>query len=261
MNPELNIISLTVKGTGHSVNEDNLCVGSNYVVVADGMGGESAGDIASKIVVESVEKNIKGVEFEKLDEKAIKSLMAELIEKADEEIIKYIDSHPDCYGMGTTILMAIFNKDKLTMAWCGDSRCLLIKDRKVKSLTKDHSVVQELIDAGKITEEESFSHPDNNVITRYVGGGKESCMPDFTSYSIGGGDVIIFCSDGLSGYCFENEIMQCIEARKEEDWVSALKDLALQKGSEDDITIVTLSKNYFPSKSRKGFFSSLFSRK
>lgn len=259
------IHSLSSRGLSHSVNEDNHYEGNDFIVVVDGMGGESAGDVASKIVVESISCGIKDLDLSGKEDKEIEILMKSLIQNADEEIGRYVDANPESLGMGSTVLLAYHHGDRVYVSWCGDSRCLLYRQGIVTPLTKDHSLVQQLIDSGRITEEEAFSHPDNNIITRYAGGGKETCDPDFLRHDLDSEDLLIFCTDGLSGYCLNSEIAQCVDSHEESELPEALKSLALSKGSEDDITIVTMGRNFKGGsqnkiRKRKGWLASLFSR-
>ena len=245
---EYAVHSYTTKSNLHSNNEDNHFICEDYIVIADGMGGECDGDIASRIAVESIVSILSQELSDKLSDSEIKEVSCRAINTSDTKILKYIDEHPDSFGMGTTVLLAIRKLDKLYISWCGDSRCYLYKDGKVSSLTKDHSYVQELIDSGHISVEESFTHPNNNLITRYVGGGHETCMPDFCSHRISDNEIIVLCSDGLSGYCRQNDIAEEISRITAVDKLPKfLSDMAIRHGSEDDITIVTLvPRSYIP---------------
>lgn len=230
---------VSAKSRFHVKNEDSFFVCDDYVIVADGMGGESSGDIASKIAVDSIADSLKTIDIEGLNSKTAKESIFNAISKADMEISNYIDSHPESMGMGTTILVAVFGKDSVFISWCGDSHCFIYDNGRLGSLTKDHSYVQELIDKNMITVEESFTHSDNNIITRYVGGGEEYCKPEFISQKKEQDDLYIFCSDGLSGYCRLEDIRNCIYSNKRiSDIPDKLLNLALNRGSDDDITIV-----------------------
>lgn len=238
---EYNIHTYTTKSKSHKNNEDNFFVCDDYIIVADGMGGESDGDIASLIAIESIgnilSNDISGV----TDEEDIKEMSRKAISNADSKINEYIDSHPDSFGMGTTIILTVIKNDKLFVSWCGDSHCYVYKNGKICSITKDHSYVQQLIDLGQISIDESFTHPQNNLITRFVGGGKEMCIPDFCSHKLIESEIIILCSDGLSGYCKHYEIERNITNCKNiEDLPKSLSNLAIQRGSDDDITIIVL---------------------
>ena len=248
------IQSTTNKSPHHNLNEDSHFIGDNLIIVADGMGGESSGDIASKIAVETVSELLKRPLSDVISDNEARELLFSSISQADKAISDYIEKHPASAGMGTTILIAIIRENNMYMAWCGDSHCFLFREGYVMSRTKDHSYVQELIDADRITVEESFTHPDNNLITRYVGGGEGTCVPDYTSCQINVGDIFIFCSDGLSGYCRHEDIRKCISSNiNTQNLPVCLMKLAKSHGSDDDITIVTLTDN-----EQKGKHSSSF---
>ena len=239
MNP-LAISRVSVKSPFHENNEDACFVSDSLIIVADGMGGESSGDIASRIAANAMVSSLKGIDTDSLTPDEVRNLMFAAISRADREISDYIGAHPDSFGMGTTVLAAVIADGKVYIAWCGDSRCFLYTDGHLKSLTKDHSYVQELIDRDELSVEDSFTHPDSNLITRYVGGGEDTCLPEFTTHATKEGDTYIFCSDGLSGYCPSGDIENCIRANsRTQDLPSELLSLATGHGSDDDITIVT----------------------
>lgn len=245
----------TTKGKYHERNEDSLSIGSNFIIVADGMGGESSGDVASKIAVDTIsnylDQNLNG-EFNG----DIKEMMFNAIKQADCSISKHIDDNPDSYGMGTTVLLMVYLNESIFVAWCGDSRCYAYNGGHLRSLTKDHSYVQELIDANVISVEDSYTHPDNNLITRYVGGGDETCEPEYAFLEINDSDIIVLCSDGLSGYCLDKDINNIISVNSDLSMLpKLLTDLAIQHGSDDDITVVALCSDR-KKRPRKG--SSLF---
>lgn len=238
---EYSVLSYTTKSKLHTNNEDSLFICDDYIIVADGMGGECDGDIASRIAVETIDSFLAPYIPKVNSEKEIKILLSQAIYKADSQILDYIEDNPDSFGMGTTVMLAIRKGDMLYISWCGDSRCYTYKNGKIRSITKDHSYVQQLIDSGHISVEESFTHPYNNLVTRYVGGGKETCVPDYCTYHISGSELIIFCSDGLSGYCKNTDIEKELKYIKNFDTLpKRLSDLAKRHESDDDITIVTL---------------------
>jgi len=243
---EYSIRSCTKKGRLHTNNEDSHFICDDYIIVADGMGGESDGDIASSIAVESIVSILSEDIAKVSSESDIKDISNKAICKADSDISEYIDEHPDSYGMGTTVLLAVRKDDILYISWCGDSHCYSYKNGKLNSITKDHSYVQDLIDSGIISIEESYAHPDNNLITRYVGGGKDTCIPDFCSHRISGSEIVILCSDGLSGYCQMKDVENMIAMNRDlAKLPSELLNLATRQGSDDDITIVVFYPNTY----------------
>lgn len=235
--------AVSTKGRHHETNEDTYSIGDHYVVVADGMGGETGGEVASKLAVTAISHVLDSHNLRKLNENSAKELMFSAIGKADSLITEHIEEHPDLYGMGTTILLLVHDDNQVYLAWCGDSRCYLHHQGKIQSLTRDHSYVQELIDDEKLTVEESFAHPDNNIVTRFVGGGEMLCVPEFVSMKLSASDILILCSDGLSGYCHSEDInKRILMAENMESAPESLRDLALAHGSDDDITIVLMQQ-------------------
>lgn len=230
----------TAKSKYHEKNEDSCFIGDGFVVVADGMGGESCGDIASKIAVETTARMLADACEEAAG--GDMELLFSAVYAADRNISVYADEHPESMGMGTTMLIMTHKNRHISLAWCGDSRAYVYRDGRLHSLTKDHSYVQQLIDDGKISVDESFTHPDNNLITRFVGGGEETCIPEYTTCEADDSDIIILCSDGLSGYCRDKDIEREIATNQDLSTLPArLKELAARHGSDDDITIVVLS--------------------
>lgn len=239
---EFHINSATVKGRWHEKNEDCFICNDKYIVIADGMGGEACGEVASNIAVSSISSCLDGHIEEARSADEIRKLMFSAISCADSEILKFVESHPEADGMGTTVVIMVRQGDWLYVAWCGDSRCYYYDpSKRLCSLTVDHSYVQRLIDQGEITVDESFTHPDNNLITKYVGGGEDTCAPEFVSSRIEDDGSVILCSDGLSGYCRTEEIERELQSDVHCGLPERLMKLALSKGSDDDITIVTLT--------------------
>lgn len=243
---EYSVLSYTTKSKLHTNNEDSHFICDDYIIVADGMGGESDGDIASRIAVESIDSILSSNISKVASEKEINDLLSKAVDEADSKITDYIEDNPDSFGMGTTTLLAVRKNNDLYISWCGDSHCYTYKSGKVTSITKDHSYVQQLIDSGHLTVEESFTHPSNNLITRFVGGGEETCIPDFCKHSISDSELVIFCSDGLSGYCKVEDICRTIRKNQNlQELPKQLSDLAISHGSDDDITIIILApKSY-----------------
>lgn len=146
---KLTINTLSLKGMHHPVNEDSYYVGDDLFIVADGMGGECNGEIASELAVETISDFFSSRNYQQADEPVIEEMMNMAIMRADSVIQDYINQHPDSSGMGTTVLLAIIVGETLHVSWCGDSHCYLYQDGLLHSVTKDHSYVQELIDRKK----------------------------------------------------------------------------------------------------------------
>lgn len=173
------------------------------MVVADGMGGMNAGEVASDIAIKTVEKYFAPG---KLDEKVFKdsksriSYMEEVVVAADAAIKADSTSNPEHEGMGSTIIMAWLCDNEICLTWCGDSRAYLFRPGQgFWQVSKDHSYVQGLVDEGKITEVEAFDHPYGNIITRSLGDPDKKARPESRSFKVYQDDIFMLCSDGLSG--------------------------------------------------------------
>ena len=226
-----------------------LPLGENgaLAVVADGMGGANAGEVASSISIQTIRETftidrvsaaVKG------GEDTIKSLLLEAIKQADTAILHRIATDDGTQGMGTTIVVCWIVAGKAYVAWCGDSRCYSYHPAKgLKALTHDHSWVQELVDKGEITPEEAFSHPDGNIITRGLGDFGSEVNPDFVVHSVKENETLVLCSDGLCGYCTDDTLEACLDLNQTDtsNCCQSLLQQALDAGGHDNISIVTIS--------------------
>lgn len=250
--------SISEKGSFHEKNEDNYICDDNYIIIADGMGGEASGEVASDIAIQTISSIFNKSLYSLNSEEEIRELALSSILQADKEILNYIKSHPEADGMGTTVVLMIRKDENLYVAWCGDSRCYYYQPGdRLRSLTTDHSYVQQLIDEGKISLDESYSHPDNNLITKYVGGGKYMCNPEFVSAHLTNNSSVLLCSDGLSGYCRNEDIEKVIDSTKYDSLTARLLELAIKNGSNDDITIVALTPKIQANKNSSSIFECL----
>lgn len=213
-------------------------------VVADGMGGAKAGEVASKLALETIKKHFNVKNLNSIHSKDIPTFLIESIELANESIIKHVDSDPETIGMGTTIVLIWLIGQKAYIAWCGDSRCYVFNPKKgLIKLTKDHSYVQELIDKGQISIKESYRHPDSNIITRCLGDTEISPEPEIIVYDVSPNDTFLLCSDGLCGYCEDKLIEKKLYQNIGDLDIcnKSLLDIALKSGGFDNITILLLS--------------------
>ena len=229
--------SITDVGRVRSINQDYVFASDapvgklpNLFVVADGMGGHNAGDRASSYAVEVFLNNVRR-EKEKNPVKVIRRS----IEKANAKVFEEARSQEKYKGMGTTMVAATVVGDTLYVANVGDSRLYLIKDG-IRQITRDHSLVEEIIRAGGLTREEARSHPDKNVITRAVGVEKTVAI-DFFDVTVKLGDKLLLCTDGLSNMLTDEQIGRIIEG--ESDLQTAGEQLVAEAnrgGGYDNIT-------------------------
>ena len=263
-NIEFRMAALTNVGRVRTNNEDNFLVDSDLsddkcfftqneqkdlgkkgalLVVADGMGGMNAGEVASRLAVETIQEYFSA---ERLTEdviqnrQSIERYMKMTIVAADKAIKERSKKDEKTTGMGTTVVMAWLLKDKVYVAWCGDSRAYAWHPQMgLRQLSKDHSYVQELVDSGKLDEENAFDHPDSNIITRSLGDPRKVAEPDFREEELYQGEVILLCSDGLCGMIRDRE-MEVVLRENPEDMKlcgEALIAAALQAGGHDNVTV------------------------
>lgn len=215
-------------------------------IVADGMGGANAGEVASDIAINTIRKQFSKdiISADHLSEESIKHHLLSSIIKANDEINDYVRCNPDAIGLGTTILVLWLINNNAYIAWCGDSRCYCFNPVSgLRRITKDHSYIQSLIDNGEVTEEQALSHPDSNIITRCLGDVDREPNPEIIKISIVDGDILFSCSDGLCGYCLDREI-ENIFYDNYKDLDKCKKQLlnhALKIGGYDNITLSLIS--------------------
>lgn len=206
----------------------------NLFIVADGMGGHKAGDYASAYTVNAIEREVELNE----DDKPIK-ILNEAVICANEEVYTKAQAEEDFAGMGTTVVVATISGNTLYVGNVGDSRLYLIDDT-ITQITKDHSLVEEMVRVGEIKREEARLHPDKNIITRAIGAEK-SVSVDFFDVELKDGDVILMCSDGLSNMVPDEEILSVIKSQSEvADMADELIRVANHNGGKDNIGVVLI---------------------
>ena len=231
--------SMTDVGRKREINQDYvyatdepLGVLPNLLVVADGMGGHKAGDFASKYTVEVLTDELK-LSFKDKPEEIIR----EAIATANHKLIEVAKTDVKLEGMGTTLVVATVIDNTLHFANVGDSRLYLINE-EIQQLSRDHSLVEEMVRLGGIKEEEAKNHPDKNIITRAIGV-REDVEADLYEYSLKKGDVILMCTDGLSNMVEDEEMFTIVKSSR--DIVEAGKSLikrANENGGKDNIGVV-----------------------
>lgn len=238
----MRVVSVSDKGLVRTNNEDSLAtftVGKDEcLVIADGMGGHAAGELASRIAVEYVTQSLNDYLFEADDDEKLLRLLAFTLEKANVKV--YLESLGSFRyrGMGSTITVCVLRDKKLYISHIGDCRVYLLHGQHMKVLTEDHTLVQQLVDSGSITKEEARTHPKRHVLLRSLGV-NEYVMPDTFSVDIKDGDVILMCSDGLYGYVEETTIRAVLRKHKNLEYCAQLLlDLANGAGGPDNISMI-----------------------
>lgn len=242
----------TDKGKKRAVNEDSYLINEeeNLFIVADGMGGQAAGDIASKIAVEIIENFILTSSREKditwpfeyyNDVSHEGNRLKAAIRLAHNEIIRNALNKKELQGMGTTVVGCIIFSSKATIAYVGDSRAYLMRKKDLSQLTKDHSWVREQVEMGLITSEEARTHPYRNVVTRALGG-KVKIEVDVIERELKPGDYLLLCTDGLNSMVDNDEILQIILEYKDDLPLACRKlvEKANENGGEDNTTVILL---------------------
>ena len=231
--------ALTDVGQRRKINQDCVYasvepVGNlpNLFIVADGMGGHKAGDFASRFAVNAVRESIGASQ----ETNPIK-LIRDAIELANRGILKESDEHEEMRGMGTTIVVTTIIDRYAYTANVGDSRLYLLGDT-LKQITKDHSLVEEMVRLGEITEAEARNHPDKNIITRAVGATPYVDI-DFFDYKVEPGGMILMCSDGLSNMVEDEDIRRILRRTDPiEDKARVLVETANENGGKDNIAVI-----------------------
>lgn len=233
--------SITDVGVVRKINQDYVYTTNselgclpNLFVVADGMGGHKAGDFASKYTVEVLKR-----ELEHSTEEDIEEALIQGIKQANHELIERAGGDENLRGMGTTIVAAAIQDQMMYFANVGDSRLYLI-NQGITQLTKDHSLVEEMVRLGGIKPEEAKHHPDKNIITRAIGA-KEDVDVDFYEHRLKHGDIILMCTDGLSNMVEDEEIFHIVQgARDIVEAAESLVETAKENGGTDNIGIILI---------------------
>lgn len=238
------VYSKTDKGPVRHSNQDAFVTGTLsenavYAAVCDGMGGAKAGNIASETAARSISEYIRNSYRDGLDSFGIEKLLKNAIESANIEVYDLSLKRQDLSGMGTTVVVSIVSGNNAVIAHVGDSRAY-IADENLVQITKDHSIVQDLIESGKITPEDAKIHPRKNVITRALGV-EENIIVDTTTVPLENNAVLLLCTDGLTGYAEEKDIFNILKTVSQESAPQALIDLAIAGGGGDNITVALVT--------------------
>ena len=217
-----------------SRNEDSGYAGPHLLVLADGMGGHAAGDVASSMIV----GHLAPLDGESIRADVAMPRLEQAIREANENLRSAMREDPDLAGMGSTAIAMLRSGNKLVMAHIGDSRAFLLREGVLSQITKDHSFVQQLLDDERITPEEAVDHPQRSLVTRVMTGQPED-EPDLSVRELKPGDRYLLCSDGLSDFV-RGEVIQEIlsEARTAEEAAERCIAVALKAHARDNVTVV-----------------------
>lgn len=242
----MRIVAKTDRGNVRDSNQDAYAVGEFsdevvWAVVCDGMGGAAGGNIASALAVKVISDKINASYNEKMRDSSVKNMLDSALTAANIEVYDFAEAKPDLKGMGTTVICAIVRDNQAYIAHAGDSRAYVINNGSINQITKDHSMVQDLLSSGRITAEEAEHHPNKNIITRAVGVDK-SIKIDFAQIDLNDDDTLLLCTDGLSNYVSNEEITELMSDGKHYAFADRLVQKANFNGGGDNITVVIISK-------------------
>lgn len=230
-------------GMKRKENQDNFRLGelsgnSVYAVVCDGMGGASAGSVASSVAAEEIAKRISQSFRESASPMTMKNLLVTAVSAANTIVYNKSITEPEKQGMGTTCVVAVVSEDTAYIASVGDSRAYLISD-KICQITSDHTYVEMLYRQGKINKDEINTHDMRHYITKAVGVEKDVEV-DFFEVSLEMGQSILLCTDGLTNFCDNEMILKTVSENDPENALEQLIDCANSKGGKDNITVAII---------------------
>ncbi|MCR5523110.1 MAG: Stp1/IreP family PP2C-type Ser/Thr phosphatase [Clostridia bacterium] len=241
------LVAKTDVGLQRENNQDSysfgeLRTGVCYAIVCDGMGGASEGAVASRECAGIIRERITGGYYEGMSDISIKALLLSAVENANKHIYSLSLSDEKYEGMGTTVVAAIITDEFVYVVHAGDSRAYLINPstRGIIQLTRDHSVVQKMVEDGTITAEQAINHPKKHLITRAVGV-DGYIKADFCQEDVSAGDIVLICTDGLTNYTsIEDLVLQAVD-KSPEEYVGSLVNKAISNGGGDNITVVAVA--------------------
>jgi protein phosphatase len=217
---------------------------AQVLLVADGMGGHAAGEVASALSVEAVESFVLEVlrvfsNLQASDEHGVIADLRQAVLQADARIAQEVALHPELAGMGTTLTMAFVSGSRLFVIHAGDSRCYLCRGGRLERLTEDHTVVAGMVERGEISPEQARQHPYRHVVTNVLGGGKPGLRVDVHRAALEPGDVLLLCSDGLTEMIDDGQIGAVLAGEPEpEPAARRLVAQANEAGGRDNVTAV-----------------------
>ena len=240
----MKIVGKTDIGKRRTENQDNYRAGRQsddtiWAVVCDGMGGARGGAVASSIAVSVLEEEFVRGLLPGLHSAAIRELMERAAQHANREIYDLACADPSKRGMGTTMVAMVLKNGLAHIVHVGDSRAYLYRHGRLERLTRDHSMVQEMVENGSLTPEEAEVHPNKNLITRAVGVNPDLAV-EYGERQALPGDILLLCSDGLTNFTSEEELCGILESSEFFGAADAMIDAALAAGGQDNITAVLI---------------------
>lgn len=217
-----------------------LADGCVLAVVCDGMGGANAGNIASENAVKLISQYVLNSYRSSMDNNSVLQMLSSAVQSANIRIYDMSLKDEALSGMGTTADVALIRQGAACICHVGDSRCYRVYNKGISQLTRDHSMVQSLVESGKLTPEEAKVHPRKNVITRALGA-EENVIPDIYEIATDPGDTVLLCTDGLTNYMEPKDILKVFRNNEVSQVADILVDTANQNGGGDNITVVIVT--------------------
>ena len=218
-------------------NEDSAFASAQLIAVADGMGGHAAGEVASRIAVKVLEKLAPTLTAQEIDEDSVEDLLMHSLHSIDAEIAAVADEEIEKRGMGTTLTALLIRDNRIALLHVGDSRCYRLRGNTLEQLSNDHTVIQELLDQGAISQAEATDHPQRSMLTQALRGDGD-VTPVLQMYEVKKGDRYLLCSDGLSGVLTDKEIKVGLKKSDKDEAVKFLNDATYINGAPDNVTIL-----------------------
>jgi serine/threonine protein phosphatase PrpC len=218
-------------------NEDSAFASAQLIAVADGMGGHAAGEVASRIAVQVLQKLAPTLTADEIDADSVEDLLMHSLHSIDAEIAAVTDEEIEKRGMGTTLTALLIRENTIALLHVGDSRCYRLRGSTLEQLSNDHTVIQELLDQGAISEAEAADHPQRSMLTQALRGDGD-VTPVLQMYEVKKGDRYLLCSDGLSGVLTDKEIKVGLKKSNKDEAVKFLNDATYINGAPDNVTIL-----------------------
>jgi serine/threonine protein phosphatase PrpC len=234
---QFNSFAQTDLGLVREGNEDSALSCANLIAVADGMGGHAGGEVASAIAINCLVKLLPLLASEEIDLDSKEDLFLNITHEIDQKILDKSKAEPELSGMGTTLTALSILDNKIELLHIGDSRCYRYRDSKLEQLSYDHTVMQELLDQGRLTPQEVFDHPQRSLLTQALMG-DSGLDPILLTFEVKKGDQFLLCSDGLTNVLSDYEISKIIEANDADLIPQALINEVRSKGAPDNITVI-----------------------
>lgn len=239
MNRDLQFSSIAWRselGLHREGNEDSGLIATNIIAVADGMGGYAGGEIASKTVIETLNRALPLLENREIDRESREDIFRSSLEDMDQAIREKCEERPELDGMGTTFTAFHLEGTSVALLHIGDSRAYRIRGKKITRLSHDHTVVQELFDQGRISADEMGDHPQRSFLTQALMG-KANINPVLSLFPVEPGDIYLVCSDGLTNVVDEGKILSAFSGDIQSG-VNTLIDQTYQNDAPDNVTVI-----------------------